>query len=136
MTGCSAIYRQLGGPYKGSPASAFSDRGLGPAAKSLVNRAFDGLEGSVASDYHVHFFGNGLPKKYEYCTELNLLSESLRPFTNFEKVIGQQPWWQRPFYRGVYLSTIAVADENWLDDEFMRRLVDLVSAYGPAQELG
>lgn len=133
LIGCSTIYNQLGGPYKGSPADAFKTDGLDTEARLLISQAFKDLEGQIINDYHVHFFGNGKPDIYTYCPELNDIAPQFRPLLNFNRFIESQPFWQRPFVKGVYLDTLDISDENNMDEQYMKRLVDLVSFYGPSE---
>lgn len=131
LSGCSFIYHHLGGPFRGEPSEAFGVRGWSRDAKSLVNETFSGLEDGVINDYHVHLFGNGKLDNHTYCPELNSLSHSAKPYTNFSKILNHQPWWQRLFFKGVYLASTGVQEEEKFDEQYIKRLVDLVTAFGP-----
>jgi hypothetical protein len=132
--GCRIVYDRMGGPYRGTPAEAFGERGLSPEARELVNRAFRGLEHRTMVDHHVHFFGNGTPARYEYAPELQAARDADPPRTNFREIIEHQKTWQRPFVQGVYLDTLEVTDTNRMDDQYLARLVDLVRWYGPPDQ--
>jgi mannonate dehydratase len=134
LSGCAALYDRLGGPYRGAPGEIYGINGLDGGARQLVAEAFDEFEGETLNDFHVHFFGNGRPAIYTYCPGLNRLQQRSRPRMNFERFIEHQEWWQRPFIQGIYLDTIEVTDLDRMDEQYMKRLVDLVANYGPPGE--
>lgn len=127
LIGCGAIYDRLGGPFEGEPRELFEKGTLDAEARALIVDAFSGFENDTLHDHHVHFFGNGLPDEYTYCPELGDLD---RPWMNFDTFAAHQPWWVRPFVRGIYLDALDVDDEERMDDQFMKRLVDLVAEHG------
>jgi hypothetical protein len=126
----------LGGPYLGEPAAAFGPDGLSVDAKNLVRNAFDGFKDKTMRDYHVHFFGNSKPDVYKYCPDLDNLPKRCQPSSNVNELVKRQKFWARPFIQGVYLDAVDVKDENKMDDQYLERLVNLVSFYGPPKVPG
>ena len=130
LLGCSGIYRQIGGPWKELPAEVYADGELSPAARQLVNSAFEDFSGgAVMADYHVHYFGMGVPDPYIYNADLQQLPDSERPSINEETLTQGQPFLRKHLTRGVLLATAAAAPET-VDDDWSERLVDLVANYG------
>lgn len=87
LSGCGTLYNNLGGPYAGSPAEAYSADGLGDESKLLIEQAFVGFENKTLRDFHVHFFGNGSPACYRYCPELNQLENKFRESTEMSGAV-------------------------------------------------
>jgi hypothetical protein len=96
----------------------------------LLVHAFEGTEGRIMIDYHVHFFGNGRPECYSYIPELQRLRDNSPPRTNFRRFIHHQKPLYQPFVEGVYLDTIGVRRRSTMDEDYMRRLVELVAWHG------
>lgn len=130
LTSCAAIYDKYGGPYLGSPADAFKPGVLSERGRELIVQAFKGFEDQTMYDYHLHFFGSGRPQNSNYCPELNWLPAKNKPRVNFDYFVEHQIWWQRPFIKGIFLDTMDISDESQMDDQYMKRLVDMVAAYG------
>lgn len=131
LQGCAVIYEEAGGPYKGDPADAFKPHVLSSDARDLMNAAFSGFEGEEIHDHHLHFFGNGRQGESTYCPELNSLDPSLRPYANIEEYNSHQIFPLNFFAAGIFLDTVEVDDWDKMDDQYMKRLVDMVSAHGP-----
>lgn len=126
LSACTALYDRLGGPYEGEPGEAFKSGVLNKHANDLIIKAFEGFENQEMHDFHLHFVGNGTESLS--CPELNLPKNQTQ--LNFEEIAHQQDWWVRPFIKGVLLDTADIADESHGDEQYFKRLVDLVAAYG------
>ncbi len=131
FSSCSIIYDMTGGPYLGAPSDIFKKNNLTDGAKSLIDQAFEDFEGKVIVDYHVHFFANGKPAFNKYCTNINNENRVNPPFLNMDKTLQGQPFFLKPFMEGVYLDASDISDKEMMDQQTMKRLVNLVSFYGP-----
>lgn len=131
LPGCSMLYDRLGGPYKGGAADAYRPGGLSADARRLIDAAFNGFQHQSLYDHHVHFFGNGETERYSFCPGLDKLPADLRPTINFERITQHQDWYERPFFTGVFLDAVDVSDIGEMDEQYMKRLVELAAFYGP-----
>ena len=110
-TGCGYLYRKIGGDFVGEPEEM--EAALTPLAKSLIDKAFAGLDPNRLVDVHLHLIGNG---KTGSGVEVNPTWMSL--------------W--HPLRRArtyVYMSASGVSDPEQADRLYVERLVRLTNAF-------
>lgn len=111
IAGCAWIYDRVGGNFRGEPDEMWSS--LGPEARRLIERAFDGLQPERLVDLHVHVAGLG-----EGNSGIWINPDWLS--------------WTHPFQRArtaVYMSGAGVEDREGADRKYIRRLVELIETF-------
>lgn len=98
----------LGGAFAGPPADL--DNKLSPAAKTLIDQAYEGIEPAELFDYHTHVVGIG--------------TGGTGVWINPEMASWTSPIKRAKF--SIYLSASGVLDLENADQEYLRRLIELV----------
>jgi predicted TIM-barrel fold metal-dependent hydrolase len=111
VLGCVLLFRSLGGNFDARTAD--SESSLSPAARKLVDAAFDGLPEGPIVDQHVHLLGSGRPESGSYVNP---------KFRSWRHPIEQLRW-------RTYLRAAAVDDGDGLDAQYVTRLLDLTGGF-------
>lgn len=110
VSGC--LTRQLGGAFSHEPDEL--EKGASPGAQMLIARAFNDVTPDRLVDYHVHIAGLG--------------TSGSGAFVN-----PRMKSWFNPVERmkfGVYVSASGIKSMDNADQEYVRRLVDLIQHIG------
>jgi uncharacterized protein len=99
---------KLGGNFNDDP----SLRDLSPAAYSLLNKSYEGLDPDLLRDYHVHIAGLG--KGNSGCYVNDKMTSVLHPLENLKF--------------SIYKSASGINDDKSADQDFLLRLVQLMRA--------
>jgi predicted TIM-barrel fold metal-dependent hydrolase len=103
------LIHKIGGAFKHQPEEL--SRKIRQSTSDLIKRAFDDVDPGRLVDHHVHIAGLG--------------TGGTQAFVN-----PKMRSWSHPFHRlkyKVYMSSAAVESESNADEEFVKRLADLVS---------
>lgn len=103
--------RRMGGAFTGQPEDVPT---LGPVARGLIDRAFEGLGDAPLVDYHAHLIGAGTGG------------------TGTDVAPGLLDGWNpvRRYKAAVFLGACGVGDRTRLDQDYVDRLVRLARGVG------
>ena len=146
--GCGTIVNQIGGNFKGEPSDMWpaikSNGNRLSHAETLINKAFqfDHKDGNEIIDYHLHVIGVGhnfkpdpgaikLPEPGT-CNVLgphDCNSPPCDPIINKEFLSWMKPMKRLEFL--VFLSAMRITDITKTNDEFKKRLKEMVKNFRP-----